>query len=92
MRFILAISIISISIVVLLTGFTTRKFCAGFQRGYIVGYQRWVGTDKSTTFPRCLSPAHKMHGDRESGYLIGFMQGMADGEREWASEDHMRGR
>src|SRR5689334_10206364 len=60
MRFILAISIISISTVIFLTGFAPRKFCAGFQRGYTVGYQRWIGTDKSTTFPRCPSPDHKM--------------------------------
>jgi len=85
MRFILAISIISISTVIFLTGFAPRKFCAGFQRGYTVGYQRSIGTDKSTTFPRCPSPDHKMSGGREAGYLIGFMQGMADGERNWAT-------
>jgi len=90
MRFILAISIISISTVIFLTGFAPRKFCAGFQRGYTVGYQRWIGTDKSTTFPRCPSPDHKMSGGREAGYLIGFMQGMADGERNWATRPWQR--
>jgi hypothetical protein len=84
MRSILGISIISISIVVLLVGFAPRKFCVNFKRGYTVGYQRGLGIDKPVTFPACPVSAKESSGSREAGYLIGFMQGMADGERDWA--------
>ena len=60
------------------------KFCAAFQRGYTVGYQHALGIDKPVTFPACPVSAKESSGSREAGYLIGFMQGMADGERDWA--------
>ena len=84
MRSILGISIISISIVVLLAGFAPRKFCVGFKQGYTAGYRRGLGIDQPVTFPACPASAQKSPGGREAGYLIGFMQGMADGERDWA--------
>ena len=61
-----------------------RKFCVNFKRGYTVGYQRGLGIDKPVTFPACPASAKESSGSREAGYLIGFMQGMADGERDWA--------
>ena len=84
MRSILGISIISISIVVLLAGFAPRKFCVGFKQGYTAGYRRGLGIDQPVTFPACPASAPKSPGGREAGYLIGFMQGMAAGERDWA--------
>jgi hypothetical protein len=83
MKFI-GISIISIAIVVLFARYAPGKFCVGFERGYTLGYQRGLGIDKPATFPTCPAPARKSPGARESGYLIGFIQGMADGERDWA--------
>ena len=60
------------------------KFCAAFQRGYTIGYQHALGIDKPVTFPACPALAQKRPGNPEAGYLMGFMQGMADGERDWA--------
>ena len=79
--------ILSLLIIVLLTGFTPR-FCAGFAWGYAVGFQREIG-HLPVAAPACPAQLYK---GGESGYLIGLVQGTEDGQREWAFADHKRGR
>lgn len=65
------------------------EFCAGFERGYTVGYQRITGLDHPAT-PACPASVYKSRGKAESGYLIGLVQGMADGGRTLALASLMK--
>ena len=81
MKFI-GISIVSALIVVLLAGYAPKKFCAAFERGYTVGYQRELGRSQRAASPAC---PNKSSGARVSGYLIVLVQGIEDADRAWAS-------
>jgi hypothetical protein len=81
-------AILGILIIIPLAGFAPREFCAGFGRGYTVGYQRASGNLPAAP-PAC--PVQLSSHRRESGYLIGLVYGIEKGRREWAFADHMRG-
>lgn len=60
-------------------------FCAGFQRGYEVGYMRGAGTTLPPLVPLCpLQPLKRLSdpdSDYEHGFIIGYEQGQANGYR-----------
>jgi hypothetical protein len=73
--------ILGMFIIALLVGFSPLQFCAGFERGYTVGYQRTTGVHHPAT-PACPASVYKSRGNAMSGYLIGLVQGMVDGRRK----------
>ncbi|WP_411361152.1 hypothetical protein [Pseudidiomarina sp. YC-516-91] len=61
---------------------STAQFCAGFERGYVAGYQKANNTTLRPIVPICPIQPLKGFGDPESdfehGYQIGFVEGMND--------------
>lgn len=59
---------------------STAQFCAGFERGYVAGYQKANNTSLTPIVPSCPIQPIKGFGDPESdfehGYQIGFTRGM----------------
>ncbi|MDN7125082.1 hypothetical protein J6I90_09340 [Pseudidiomarina sp. 1APP75-32.1] len=59
---------------------STAQFCAGFERGYVAGYQQANNTNLTPFVPVCPIQPLKGFGDPESdfehGYQIGFTRGM----------------
>lgn len=79
-RLIYAFLVTSIFFTVSVVSASSQQFCAGFERGFIAGYQKIKNTSVPPVAPVCPVQPIKMIGDPESdfehGYQIGFVRGM----------------
>jgi hypothetical protein len=61
------------------------RFCDGFERGYITGYQRASGSSLAPIAPLCpLQPLKRLNDpqdDFEFGYVLGLERGFSEARR-----------
>jgi hypothetical protein len=76
-KFLLTIFIILFSI----SSANASEFCAGFEQGYVRGYQQAKNTNLRPFVPFCPFQPMKGYGDPSSdfehGYIIGLKKGMS---------------
>jgi len=73
--------LIAAIILIITTLAWASSFCAGFERGYVVGYQKASGASYTPFVPSCpFQPySNGTQSDYEQGFIIGYNQGLREG-------------